>query len=82
MEQRIQERFLSLLEESLERNEHPVALEDEFRCYEEWDSLALLSLLAMLEEEFGMIIPRDNFVKLRTINDLFQYVITHREEHD
>ena len=52
-----------------------IQLEDQFRDYDTWDSLTLLSLTAMINDEFGITIPRNEFEKLETINELYEYVL-------
>lgn len=43
----------------------------EFRKLAEWDSLAYLSIIALLDEEFGMQIEMEDFRKLNSIQDIF-----------
>ena len=42
-----------------------------FRKLKEWDSLAYLSVIALLDEEFGVQIEMDDFRKLNTIQEIF-----------
>jgi acyl carrier protein len=69
----MQDKFIENLIEALEL-EDSVQLSDNFRDYEEWDSLARLSLIAMLDEEYGIQIEEDDFEKLSTVEDLLQAV--------
>ena len=66
--------FIELLEEALEKDESTIKMEDIFRDYEEWDSLAALSVLAMVREEYDFQIPRTDFDKLQTVQELYDYV--------
>ena len=68
------EKFIELLKETLEIEDQEVKLEDKFRDYEEWGSLAYLSLLAMIDEEFEVVIQRKEFDNLETVYDLFNYL--------
>ena len=43
----------------------------EFRKLKEWDSLAYLSVIALLDEEFDVQIEMDDFRKLNTIQEIF-----------
>ena len=43
----------------------------EFRKLENWDSLAYLSVIALLDEEFDVQIEMDDFRKLNTIQEIF-----------
>jgi len=67
------EKFIELFEETLEMEEE-VKLEDKFRDYEEWDSLSVLSIMATINEEFDVVIPRKIFDKMETINDIFIFL--------
>ena len=43
----------------------------EFRKLKEWDSITYLSVIQLLDEEFGVQIEMDDFRKLNTIQDIF-----------
>jgi len=64
------EKFIKLFAEAIER-EDEIRMEDEFRNYEEWDSVVYLSLIAMMDEEYDTQIEMADFKKLRTVQDLF-----------
>lgn len=66
--------FIEKLEDLLEMSKGSIHLNDNFREYENWDSLALLSLMAMLEDEYNITIPRDDFQKLNTVEEMFNYI--------
>ena len=68
------EEFLELFQETLELEDREINPEDKFRDYEDWDSLSFLALLAMINEEYDLVIPRNEFEKLLTIRNLFEYV--------
>jgi acyl carrier protein len=68
--------FLLKLEDLFEMQSGSILPSDFFRDYDSWDSLALLSLMAMLEDEYGKTIPREDFEKLNTIGDLYNYIIS------
>jgi len=42
---------------------------------ETWDSLGYLSLLAMIDEELGIIIDAEEMGKLKTLGDIIKYLI-------
>ncbi len=67
-----------LFEDVLERDSGTVNPDDKFREYEEWDSLAYLSVIAKIDEDFGFVIPRDDFQKIITIKDLAGYLESHQ----
>jgi acyl carrier protein len=68
------EKFLSLVKETLEIENQDIEANDQFRDYEEWDSLAALSILAMINQEFDVIISRIEFDQIRTIKEIFEFV--------
>lgn len=70
----MEEVFLSRLKEVLEIEDRKIELTDNFRDYEEWDSLNQLSLIAMLDEEYGVQIETDEFNKLTTVGNLLDEV--------
>ena len=64
------EKFIEKFAEALER-ESEIKMEDEFRNYEEWSSIAYLSIIAMMDEEYDTQIEEAEFKKLRTVQDLY-----------
>lgn len=64
------EKFKELLAEALER-EDVINMEDEFRSYDEWSSIAYLSIIAMMDEEYETQIEEAEFKKLKTVRDLY-----------
>lgn len=51
-----------------------LAPETEFRTLDDWSSLAALSIIAMVDEEYGVSIDSDTFKNAKTIQDLFDQV--------
>lgn len=64
------EKFKNLLAEALER-EDVIKMEDEFRTYDEWSSIAYLSIIAMIDEEYETQIEEAEFKQLKTVQDLY-----------
>ena len=65
--------FLEQFTELLER-ETPVLMEDIFREYDNWDSLAYLSVISFVDEEYDVIIPKEKFGQMKSIGDIYAYV--------
>lgn len=63
-------RFIELFAEALER-ENEIRMEDEFRNYNEWSSIAYLSVIAMMDEEYDVQIEEADFKKLRTVQAVY-----------
>ena len=71
------EEFLEQLIEVLERD--AIDADDEFRDYEEWDSLAYLSVIAMIDDNYDMVIPGQEFEKLNKVIDIYNYINNHHK---
>lgn len=63
-------KFIEKFAEALER-ENEIKMEDEFRNYDEWSSIAYLSVIAMMDEEYDTQIEEAEFKKLRTVQDVY-----------
>ena len=48
--------------------------ETEFRQLDDWSSLAALSIIAMVDEEYGVAIGSETFKQAKTIQDLFNLI--------
>jgi acyl carrier protein len=70
----MKEKFLQVVAEALEKDLQSIQMTDNFRDYEEWDSLAILSIMALMEENFGATISRENLNKCQTLEDLYNLV--------
>ncbi len=68
------EQFIVLIAEALEREEGTVKGEDIFRDYPEWDSLAHLTFISLIDEEYNLIIPREEFRKMQTLAEVYNYI--------
>lgn len=49
--------------------------ETEFRELDDWSSLAALSIIAMIYEEYGVSIDNETLRSTKTILDLFNHII-------
>ncbi len=64
------EKFIALFAEAIER-EDEIKMDDEFRNYDEWSSIAYLSVIALMDEEYDVQIEEAEFKKLRTVQALY-----------
>ena len=71
------DKFIELITEALERDAGTVKSDDNFRDYPEWDSLAHLTVISLIDEEYGMVIPRDEFGKMQTLTQVYDYITSH-----
>lgn len=70
----MENKFKSVLIEALEIEGQDILMSDSFRDYPEWSSLAQLSLIAMLDDEFGVVIEDKVFQSLKTVEELYEEV--------
>ncbi|WOK05359.1 acyl carrier protein [Imperialibacter roseus] len=68
------ENFIEKFKEILEIDDREVKPSDSFKKFEEWDSLSRLSLIAMLDEEYGVQIEEDEFSEINTVQELIDAV--------
>ena len=62
--------FLEQMQDVLDIEDRTLSLEDNFRELEEWDSLAYLSTIAMIDDEYGVVIDSKAFRELQTLGDI------------
>ncbi len=67
----MEQKFLDSVKEVLEIEDRDLKLSDNFKEFEEWDSLANLTMVAMLDDEFGVVIDSQRFKKMTTLQDVF-----------
>lgn len=64
------ENFIERFAEAIER-EDEIKMEDEFRSYPEWSSIAYLSVIAMMDEEYDVQIEEADFKNLLTVQAVY-----------
>lgn len=71
------EEFVELFAEQFEEtNAEMFTPETVFRDLDEWSSLIGLSIIAMVDEEFGVALKSNDFRNVSTISDLYNIVIS------
>lgn len=65
---------IALLEETLDTDEGVLTPETRLSDVDEWDSIAALSLIVMLDEEFEKSISGEEIKALVTISDILAYM--------
>ncbi|MDO5450069.1 MAG: acyl carrier protein [Akkermansia sp.] len=66
--------FLAEIQEALELDDLEMAITDNFREYEEWDSLTFLSLMTLMRSQYGVNVDIDTFNAVTTWQDLYNLV--------
>jgi acyl carrier protein len=70
----MKDQFLAQVKDTLEITDREINFTDNFKEYDEWDSLNLLSIIAMIDEEYGVIIDSNAMSKINTIEELYNAV--------
>lgn len=70
----MENKFIELFKETLEIENTEIDLNTKFRDLKNWDSISFLSVLAMIDEEFDVIIEGNDFKKLVTIQDIINEI--------
>lgn len=70
------EDFIDELKDALEIEDEDkkITLETDLRYIEEYDSLSVLSIIAMIDKNFSTQIPSANFIKITTIKSLIDLI--------
>jgi len=66
----MKEKLIYALAEALEMEPTEIKPEDEFRQFKNYGSLAELSVLAMLDADFGVALEMQEYNTYKTVNDL------------
>jgi acyl carrier protein len=70
----MKEELIHALATALEIEPEKITLNDTFRNYETYSSLTELSVIAMLDSDFGIEIEMNEFNKCKTVEDLVNLV--------
>lgn len=72
-------KFLNSFAEALEIDDSSMLTrETEFQNLDEWDSMAYLSVIAMLDDQYGVQIENAEFVKFITLGELMDYIANNK----
>ena len=63
-------KFLEMISDVFEIEDRTIAMDDTFRDFNEWDSLARLSLIAEIDDVYNIVIEDEVFKNLLTLEDL------------
>lgn len=72
------ENFIEKFAEVVEVDSVSLNPETEFRKLDEWDSLAYLSVIAMIDEEYDCQIESTEFKQLSTLGAIFEFITNHK----
>lgn len=66
--------YLQHIKDALEIDDRELSLSDRFRDYPEWDSLTLLSMISVIDDEYGIVIDGSTFKTLHTLEDVLNEI--------
>lgn len=66
--------FIEKFAEAIDVEVSNLTVETEFRTLDEWDSVAYLSVIAMLDEEYDIQIEMAQFKQLKTLGAVAEYI--------
>jgi len=65
---------MALIEEVLDVEEGTLAADTVLDDLDEWDSIAALSLIAMMDEHFGKTLPGKEIKAMNTVGDILAHM--------
>ena len=68
--------FEHFCEELDETDIDEISIKTDFKNIEEWDSLVALSIIAMIDEEFEILITGSDMNSSTTIEDLYNLILS------
>jgi acyl carrier protein len=74
----MKENFLELFKETLDIEDRALNFSDVFKEYEEWDSIANLSIIAMIDVEYEIVIENSVFKNINTLEELWDKIQEHK----
>jgi acyl carrier protein len=66
------EKFIESFAEILELDESEITSDFNFQNTANWDSLAQLSLIALADDDYGVILTSDELKSIKTVEELFK----------
>ena len=66
--------FIEKFAEAIDVEASKLTVETEFRTLDEWDSVAYLSVIAMMDEEYDIQIEMFQFKQLKTLGAIAEYI--------
>lgn len=69
------EEKLALIAETLDADASNVKPEVELKSLDEWDSMGVISTIAMLDKKFGKILSAEEISELKTVQDIINLMV-------
>jgi acyl carrier protein len=68
--------FLRAIDELLELSPGTLKGPEKLAAYDTWDSLAVISLIALADEKFGVVVGSDKIAEAKSVDDLANLFMT------
>lgn len=69
------EEKVTLIAETLDTDQDNIKPDAELKSIEEWDSMGVISTIAMLDRKFGKILSAEQIEELKTVRDILDLMI-------
>lgn len=69
------EEKITLIAETLDTDQNNIKPDAELKSIEEWDSMGVISTIAMLDRKFGKILSAEQIEELKTVRDILDLMI-------
>ena len=73
---KLEEFFEHFFEELDDADIENINIKTDFKNIEEWDSLVALSIIAMIDEEFEVLLTGSDMMNSTTIEDLYNLILS------
>lgn len=70
--------FIAKFAEAIDTDASDLTPETEFRALDEWDSVAYISVIAMMDEEYDIQIEMAQFKQLKTLGAIAEYIESYK----
>lgn len=70
----MEDKIMKIIADVLEIDPSAITADSMASDFEEWDSLALLSIIAELEEQLAITIPFDSALEIEGVRDILKYL--------
>lgn len=68
------DKFIENFAEAIDVTSSEVDAELEYKSHPQWDSMAVLSLIAMVDEYYSKILTGEDIENLKTVRELYEHV--------
>ena len=70
----MEQKFLEFVADVMEKDPSLISMDIEYKKFEGWDSLMMLTLVMEIEAEYGVSIPIEKLGDIKVLADVYEYV--------